>query len=405
MAEHASAVADHMGSAATITVPLSQSRGAVVAATTTAPTLLPRFDNSAVDGYAITATDRVSAVDGTRVLELVGQINAEAGEHRRLTAGSALRIMTGAPVPDGVDAVVAQEHVTRHGDRIDVSGHIPSGHNVRLAGEEVRSGDVIARRGTTVTPGLVGLFAAVGMTTVDVVAPVRVAILSTGSELTEQCSGDPHRELRTGEVYASNAIMLTQAVISCGATVVHTAMVSDNPQAFLDAMTRASAVADVVITSGGIGFGDHDVVKSTLRTRGVDLCTVNMRPGRPQGAGRFGGAAVVTLPGNPLAALASFEAFVRPALRSAMGYTGDGRHTVDAQLGQTIAARPGTVRFSLGSVVLTPPRSIPVVDLAVGGKGLAAVIGANCFAFLDADRTRLAAGDLVTVTVEGGIPR
>lgn len=404
VAEHAAVVAELICPTAAVTVPLSDSRGAVVAATITAPTRLPRFDNSAVDGFAITGADRVLAVSDHRDLELVGQINAGAGENQALTAGSALRIMTGAPVPDGVDAVVAQEYVARDGDRICVAGDISAGLNIRVAGEEVRDGDVIARRGTLMTAGLVGLCAALGVTAVEVHAPLRVAVLSTGTELVEATLGASRREPGPGEVFASNAIMLTHAIAGSGATVVHTAMVSDDPQEFLAAMTRASALADVVITSGGIGFGDRDVVKSTLRSRGVDMCTVNMRPGRPQGAGRFGGAAVVTLPGNPMAALASFEAFVRPSLRAAMGYTGDERRTVHAQLGHSIQPRPGTVQFVLGLVTLTPPRSVPVVELAVGRRGLSAVIDTNCFAFLDADRSRLAAGDLVVVTAEGGVP-
>ncbi|GAA1463360.1 molybdopterin molybdotransferase MoeA [Williamsia maris] len=404
VAEHAAVVAELIGPTVTATVPLCGSRGSVTASTIVAGTRLPRFDNSAVDGFAVAAGGRRLTVDERQEFELVGQINAEPGEYPRLVAGLALRIMTGAPVPDGVDAVVAQEHVTRDGDRIRIAGGIAPSLNIRAAGEEVPDGAVIARRGAVMTAGLAGLCAALGINTVEVYAKLRVAILSTGSELVEGSAGSPRHELRPGEILASNAIMLTHAVAECGATVVHTATVSDDPEDFLDAMTRAGALADVVITSGGIGFGDHDVVKSSLRDRGVDLCIVNMRPGRPQGAGRFEGVAVVTLPGNPLAALASFEAFIRPALRTAMGFSGDGRPTLRAQLNHTIDTRPGTVRFILGAVANAPSGSVPVVDLTTTGRGLSAVIGANCFTFLDTDRPRLAAGDLVTVTVEGGAP-
>ncbi|WP_164860555.1 gephyrin-like molybdotransferase Glp [Rhodococcus sp. X156] len=343
VSEHQKVVAGLLTRPAPVQVPLEQAAGRALAADLVAARPLPAFDNSAMDGYAVRAEDVAGAgAEHPVVLPVAEDVPAGRVDGPPLAPGTAHRIMTGAPMPAGADAVVQVEATDGGTTTVTIRESREPGKHVRSAGEDVRAGDTALPAGVVLGSAQLGLVAALGEPTVAVVPPLRVLVLSTGSELVE-----PGQPLQHGQIHESNGIMLASAVRAAGADAEQLHFVADDVTAFHAALQPRLAEVDLVITSGGVSAGAYEVVKDALTGQGVEFVKVAMQPGMPQGAGRLDGVPVVTLPGNPVSSLVSFEVFLRPAIRSAMGLP-PGRHVVRARLSEPLDSPAGRRQFRRG---------------------------------------------------------
>jgi molybdopterin molybdotransferase len=388
--------------------PVSDVLGLPLCEDVSSPVELPGFDNSAMDGYAVLADDLDGAGEDSPVtLPVVGESAAGQTKAYALAPGTALRIMTGAPLPSGADSVVPLEWTDRGVAEVQVRQTPTLGQHVRRAGEDVRVGDALLDEGTRVGPRQVGLLAAVGRAQVRARPRPRVVVLSTGNELRE-----PGTELGFDSVYDSNSFMLAAAVRAAGAIAYRVGVVSDDPEVFSDAISDQLVRADVVVTSGGVSKGEYDVVKEVLGKLGtVEFCEVAMQPGKPQGFGTVGEDAtpIFTLPGNPVSSYVSFEVFVLPALRRLMGMLPYRRPVLRARCVEGFTSSAGKRQFlrawltddgydtgeSSGSGTGGGPR----VRL-VGGKGshlLGTLARSNALVVVPEDTTSVDAGEAVDV--------
>ncbi|GAA1482217.1 molybdopterin molybdotransferase MoeA [Gordonia sinesedis] len=403
-------------------VPVTDALGLVLAADIDAPIALPGFDNSAMDGYAVCAAD-VAAASATTPIRLPVAADIPAGRTDELTLdpGTAHRIMTGAPIPAGADAVIPVEAITTDDPlaHIEVTAPVAEGRHIRRAGSDIAVGERALTAGTSVGAPQIGLLAALGLDRVPVFRRLRVIVLSTGSELVS--AGNP---LRHGQIYESNGEMLTAAALEAGASARHEHFVPDDAAQFLARLDAVADDADLIITSGGVSAGAFEVVKDALSGPGspdspaVEFVKVAMQPGMPQGCGHITsptGRAVpiVTLPGNPVSSLVSFEVFIRPPLRRAMGMPGD-RRRVRARLTADVRSPDGKRQFLRG--VLHTGTADTTGSDAAGGPALADepqvepigppashhlryLASANALIDIPADTTTVAAGETVAVTV------
>lgn len=297
------------------TLPIDQAVGRVMAAPIRAAHALPPFDNSAMDGYAL----RLSDLTGDGPWHLPVSARIAAGDARALTLaeGAAARIFTGAPVPFGADAVVMQEQVTRIGDKISLTERPRPGRNIRRRGEDMAQGAQALAAGLALTPPRLALMAGCGVASVAVRPRIRVAILSTGDELSE-----PGSTLGPGQIYNSNRVLL-RATLSRFTWVDLTdlGIVPDDPASIRSAIRHAAQTNDVVISSGGVSAGEEDHILDALRLEAaeLDVLKVAIRPGKPLTVGRLGQALYFGLPGNPYAAAITFSQIAKPALRRAAG--------------------------------------------------------------------------------------
>jgi molybdopterin molybdotransferase len=304
---------------------LAAAEGCVLAEDVTAAVALPSFDNSAMDGYAVLAADVAGASpEAPAALRVSGEIAAgDVGVHR-LAPGTAIRIMTGAQLPAGADAVVPVEWTDGGRAEVKVSRAVEPGSAVRYVGGDAAEGETLLTAGTRLRPMQIAVAASAGRKAVTVRPRPRVVVLSTGDELTE-----PGTPLVPGRIWDSNSYMIAAAAREAGAVAYRRSGVPDDPKGVLPALEEQLAHADLLITTGGVSMGgEHDVVKAALRKLGtVTFGKVAMQPGMPQGfgvigqggAGAKGGVPLFTLPGNPVSAYVSFQVFVRPALAALQG--------------------------------------------------------------------------------------
>lgn len=352
---------------AATTAPLAAAQGLVLAADVVAPMSLPVFDNSAMDGYAVRAEDTADATpQHPVVLPVAEDIPAGRTDQLTLQPATAHRIMTGAPVPAGATGIVPVENTDGGLHSVTIQQSAPPGKHIRRAGEDVAAGTTVLRRGQVVTPAVLGLAAALGLAELPVIPRQRVLVISTGSELVT-----PGTPLQPGQIYESNSVMLAGAVREAGAEVIAVATAEDDVTQFGSILDRHAADADLIITSGGVSAGAYEVVKDAFGPdgvqggEGVEFVKVAMQPGMPQGVGRVAGTTIVTLPGNPVSALVSFEVFIRPALRTAMGLPDPYRPHRPAVLAESLTSPRGKRQFrraildaETGSVVsYGPPAS------------------------------------------------
>ena len=364
--------------------PLSEALGLILAEDLHVAMPLPPFDNSAMDGYAVRAADVAQASPEHPVwLPVAEDIPAGRTDMVSLNPGTAHRIMTGAPVPPGADAVIKVEDTDGGTTTVRIDSTAAPGNYLRRRGEDAEAGALAMPAGTVLGAAQLGLAAAIGAATIRVRRPPHVLVLSTGSELV--APGEP---LQYGQIYESNGVMLSAAVREVGGTVELLRFVPDEESQFLAAIAERldAGQVDLVITSGGVSAGAYEVVKDALTDRGVEFARVAMQPGGPQGAGRITGLSavevpVVTLPGNPVSSAVSFEVFVRPALRAAMGHPHPGRPIVTAQLGETLTSPPARRQFRRGEL-----NAVTGTVRAVGGPGshlLTALAKADCLIVLE----------------------
>ena len=274
---------------------------------------LPNFDNSAMDGYAVIASD---SRHGAK-LRVVGEQPAGADRQLHVSTGEAIRIFTGAPIPAGADAVLMQEDVTRNGDEIVVNEDVEAGEFVRKRGCDLSEGQKILSKGERIREATLGLLASQGLGEVCVGGEVRAAIVSGGNELMQ-----PGAKLQPGQIYESNSLVLQALLERCGAVVGSSRHCSDDASA-LQTEFRAAIKNEVLIVSGGVSVGEHDLVQAALRSLGakIDIWRVAIKPGKPFLFGRLGDCFLFGLPGNPVSAFVTFLQFVRPAILKMMGAT------------------------------------------------------------------------------------
>ena len=380
-----------------IELALLDAQGLLAAEQVTASAPLPGFDNSAMDGYAVHSADVAGArADSPVVLPVVGDVAAGARTVHSVGTGRCVRIMTGAPMPAGADAVVPVEDTDAGVARVSIRAPAEPGAYVRLVGEDVESGDVVLEPGTPVGPAQVGLLAAVGRERVLVRPRPRVVVISTGSELV-----DVGERAGPGEIIDANSYLLAAAARDGGAEVYRAGIVPDDKRRLLDLLDAQLARADLLITSGGVSMGAYDVVKEALREFGtMEFVKVAMQPGTPQGFGTLGerNTPVFCLPGNPVSALVSFEVFVRPAIRQMLGKRQLFRRTVEATVLESMRSPLGRRQFRRG--LLHREDSGEYVVEPVGGPGshlLASLSRANCLIVIDEPVSEVASGDRITV--------
>ncbi|HWM73065.1 MAG TPA: gephyrin-like molybdotransferase Glp [Nocardioides sp.] len=390
--EHLARVLDDLTPLPAAEVPLMEALGLSLADDVTSGVSLPRFDNSAMDGYAV----RVADLDSVPVtLPVVGAIGAGQAGVEKLEPGAVAKIMTGAPLPEGADAVVPYEWTDRGAEQVLIERAPAVSQHVRYAGEDVREGDVVLGSGTVLEPRHLGLLASIGRPSVKCGRRPRVVIVSTGSELRE-----PGAELAADSIYEGNSYLLAGAAIRAGAEVERLGIIPDEPSAFLDALRGALPDADLVITSGGVSQGDYDVVKAALRPLGtVWFGGVAMQPGKPQGFGRVDGVPIFTLPGNPVSSYISFQVFVLPALRRMLGREPAAPAWPTARLGEAVPSSPDGRRQFLRGVLRDGELH------RVGGPGshlVGALAASDALIVVPEEVTSLAAGDEVQMLSLGG---
>jgi molybdopterin molybdotransferase len=377
---------------------LLDAQGCVLAQDVTSKVGLPGFTNSAMDGYAVHAADLAAASDTSpTTLPVVHDIPAGNTQALSLAPGQSMRIMTGAPMPHGADAVVPVEHTDGGLARVRFSAPASVGQHVRRAGEDVAVGDLVMRDGTRLEARQIALLAAVGTGQVSVTPKPRVVVISTGDELIE-----PGTLPRFGQVVDSNGLMLTAAVRALDCIPFRVGCVRDDARTFLSTIKSQLLRADAVITTGGVSMGAYDTVKEVLSRVGtMQFDKVAMQPGMPQGFGVLGEdeVPVFTLPGNPASALVSFEVFVAPALRLMAGRPQHDTPLVTAVAAHDWTAPAGKMQFA--RVVLSRNGSghlsgytVALVGLQ-GSHGLGGLAGANALAVIPADVTSVRAGDQV----------
>ena len=359
---------------------------------------LPRFDNASMDGYAVRASDIAGASETSPVvLPVVGEIAAGSSKPFAISAGTAVKIMTGAPIPRGADAVVPYEATDRGNNRVSIREAAEAGARIRLRATDVTTGDEVLPAGTVLGPREIGLLASLGAPRVRARPRPRVVVMSTGSELRE-----PGSHLDYDSINDGNSYMLAAAVRAAGAICYRVGAVDDNPKTFRRVLSDQLVRADLVVTSGGISKGDHDVVKETLSALGtVDFVEVAMQPGKPQGFGKVFDeqTPIITLPGNSVSAYVSFEVFVLPAIRRMMGRTPYRRPMVHAVLAQDVTSRPG-VRQYLRGVFEVTHRGAKVTPIEATGSHLVGDLAqANALIIVGEDQTALNMGDTVRTLV------
>jgi molybdopterin molybdotransferase len=372
---------------------LRSAMGRILAEDVRSPIDVPAHTNSAMDGYALSGADLPA--EGTVTLAVIGTAWAGRPFDGTVERGQCVRIMTGAPLPNGVDTVVMQEHVEDDG----AGAHIGSGHrlgqNVRPAGEDVAAGHVVLTAGKRILPPELGLLASLGVAEVRVRRRLRVAFFSTGDEL--RSIGEV---LRDGEIYDSNRYTLYGMLTRLGAEIIDMGVVRDDRQATREAFVQAAEDADAIITSGGVSVGEADYVKETLDAIGrVDFWQIAIKPGRPLAFGRVGNALFFGLPGNPVSVMVTFYQFVAPALRRMMGQAdADAVPTFKVRCATRLKKSRGRTEFQ--RAVLERDASGQLVVRSTGAQGsglLHSMSVANCFVVLPADLDVVEPGTFVEV--------
>ncbi len=409
---HRAVVAALIAPQPTELVPHAQARGRVLAEDLVAAVSLPSFENSAMDGYAVRAAEVAGASEDAPVELPVGaDIPAGRTDVPPLEPGTAHRIMTGAPMPVGADAVIPVERTDGGTERVALRHAPEPGTHVRRIGEDVDAGAVVVNAGTVLQAAQIGIAAAVGSAQLPVRRRPVVLVLSTGSELVA-----PGTTLAPGQIYESNGPMLAAAVEEAGGVAELLRFVPDDVDEFLARLAEKIEGVDLVLTSGGVSAGAYEVVKDAFTGRGVEFVKVGMQPGGPQGAGRIdalgpastaggpdsastaggpGGVAVVTLPGNPVSSQVSFEVFVRPALRAAIGHPHPDRPVVTATLGEHWVSPSGRRQFRRAS--LDAVRGTVSEVGSPASHLLAAMARAECLVVVPEATTELAEGASVAV--------
>ena len=395
--EHLQLILSEIGQLEPIELTLLDAQGLLLAENVVSAVSLPGFDNSAMDGYAVRAVDTVHATrEEPLTLPVVGDVVAGARAQSGMGPGLAMRIMTGAPIPAGADAVIRLEDTDGGVARVAIHRPAQSGDNVRRMGEDLQAGQPALGAGAALGPQQLALLAAIGRDRVMVRPRPRVIVLSTGSELVEV--GTPPG---FGEVSDANSYLVAAAARDAGADAYRVGIVPDDHTRLLDALESQLLRADILVTTGGVSMGAFDVVKQALSEVGtVEFTQIAMQPGKPQGFGHLGEdkVPIFCLPGNPVSALVSFEAFVRPAIRKLLGKRTLGRATVQAAALERMESPAGVRQYRRG--VLHREATGGYSVSLIGGAGshlIASMASSNCLVVIDEEVTEVVTGARVTV--------
>lgn len=381
-------------------VALRDSIGRIVAHPVQSPIEVPAYTNSAMDGYAISSLDLPDGGDTT--LEVVGTAWAGSPLDVAVHRGQASRIMTGGMMPEGTDTVVIQEHVEAgfSGDTVTtirIDGSTDAGRNVRLAGEDIKCGEVIIEQGELMTPAHIGLVSSLGLNAVNVYRRLRVAFFSTGDEL-RALETHAGQALGPGEIFDSNRHTLFAMLHGLGVELIDLGVVPDTAEDTRNALLQGAECADVIISSGGVSAGQADFVSKTLAELGeVTFWKLAMRPGRPLACGKVGNAHFFGLPGNPVAVMVTFYEFVQPAIKRMMGSNQVETPLFCVTSESRIRKVPGRVEYQRG--VLKSEGGKPVVRTTgkQGAGRLTSMCLANCLIVLPVESDGVEPGDIVSV--------
>jgi molybdopterin molybdotransferase len=373
------------------TVSIWESAGRVLASDVIAEESVPPFQNSAMDGYAVIGAD---VAGPGAVLEVIGDLAAGFVAGSRVGPGQALKIMTGAPMPEGADTVVRVEDTDGGAEQVTVGPVVAVGTSVRAAGGDVAAGTLVFEAGTRLTPMHVGVLATIGLSSPLVHRRPRVAFMSTGDELTPPGSGP----LAPGMIRDSNRPMVKALLEEAGAELIDLGIIPDN-EAALSAALETGSSADVIVSTGGVSMGDYDVTKKVLEgSASVGFWQVAIQPAKPFAFGRVGEALFFGLPGNPVSVLVSFEQFLRPALLSMQGATRVLREQSEAVAGERIATDPEKTVFV--RVKISGEQDGRPVVVSAGGQSsnvLSAAAAADVFALVPRGTSVVEEGEVVVI--------
>ena len=367
--------------------------GRILDETIVSPVDVPSHRNSAMDGFAIRGSD-IPPEGEEAVLRCVGAALAGHPFDGEVGNGECIQIMTGAPVPDGLDTVIMQEQAHYDGERIRISSKHRPGQNVREAGEDLARGGVVFSPGRRLTPADLGVIASLGIGELKVRRKPVVAFFSTGDEL--RSIGEP---LGEGEIYDSNRYTLHGMLTDLGVDILDMGVIADNPDDMRAAFRTAAANADVIITSGGVSVGEADYIKPVLEELGeIAFWKIRMKPGRPLTFGKLGDATFIGLPGNPVAVMVAFYQFALPALRYMMSGERQAPFLLRAKATSPIRKRPGRTEFARGIYSISDNGDIEVATTGQQGSGiLTSMSHGNCFIILPPRQGSVEVGDEVTI--------
>lgn len=377
---------------------LTDAADRIVAETVVAGRSIPPWDNSAMDGFAVRHADVDGASeDAARPLRVVEDVPAGSIATGSVGEGTAIRIMTGAPVPDGADTVVPVELTRPTGeDAIEVFKAPARGSNIRAKGEDIDEGDVVLERGMRLTPGAIGIAASVGRAYLQVYQRPRVAILSTGDEIAEVGTvAEP------GQIYTSNSYTLAALCKQLGAHPTYLGIAADTEESLREHLTAALS-CDAIITTGGVSVGDYDFVKKVLGDLGSDMkfWKVAQRPGHPLAFGVIGGKPAFGLPGNPVSTMVSFYLYVRPSLLKMQGHTQIHPPLLEAELTTDVDTRGGKLYLLRGTLTQRSDGRYEVASTGAQGSGiLSSMARGNCLMLVPPEKKGAKAGEHLQVLV------
>jgi molybdopterin molybdotransferase len=374
-------------------VPLLEARGRVLAEEVRSDRDVPPFTNSAMDGYAVRAVDtRTASGEKPVSLEVLGEIRAGVEPPTSVRASTALRIMTGAMMPEGADAVVRVEDTAEQDGRVEVRVAVEPGTSVRSAGSDIRRGDLVAQRGRVVTPGVIGVLASAGRTSVRTVRRPRVTVLTTGDELRD--AGEP---LGPGQITNTNRYTLRAALEEAGAEVVDAGVARDVRED-LAGRLQSAASTDLVVSTGGVSMGAYDLVRALVEDQAaVDFWQVALRPGKPLLVGTIEGRPLIGLPGNPVSTLVGVELFVRPAILKMQGRVDLERPRLVAITEVALANPPHLEQYFRGVAWRDGDRILVRLTGDQGSHVLRSMADANCLVVVPQGTSDVAAGASVDI--------
>ena len=374
-------------------VPFNQAAGRVLAEEVRSERDVPPFANSAMDGYAVRAIDvRTASPSAPTHLKVLGEIRAGAAPPTAVRPNTALRIMTGAMVPEGADAIVRVEDTAEQDGMVEVRTAVEPGTSVRAAGSDLRRGDLVATAGRSITPGLIGVLASAGRVAVRCIRQPRVLVLSTGDELRE-----PGESLGPGQITNTNRYTLAAAVQEAGGQVIDTGVAKDERQDLVARLGSAQN-ADLLVTTGGVSMGAYDLVRNLLEEQhGVDFWQVALRPGKPLIFGAVGGVPLIGLPGNPVSTLVGFELFVRPALLKMQGRTDLERPRLRAVAEDRLTNPPHLEQYFRGVARREGERVVVRLTGDQGSHVLRSMADANCLIVVPLGTSEVPAGAEVEI--------
>lgn len=369
-------------------------RGRIIGENVFAPRNIPSANNSAMDGYAIRHVDTKGATKDTALkLKIIEDIPAGKVASKKINKGEAARIMTGAVIPEGADAVVRQEDTLKEGKTVIIYTSAKKGENIRFAGEDVQKGELVVKKGSVLRPADIGMLAALGKAFVNVYQKPSVAIMSTGDELVDIEMDPP-----PGKIVNSNSYSLAAQVLECGAIPVMLG-ISKDKKIDLQEKFKTALHSDVIISSGGVSIGDFDFVKNVMGEIGnaMHFWQVAMRPGKPLAFGSIEGIPLFGLPGNPVSAMVSFEQFVRPSLLKMQGHTKIFRQTIKVICAEDFQKQAGFKHFIRAIIKNEKGKYIATTTGDQGSGILKSMVTANGLIVMREHETRIKKGSEATV--------